>query len=109
MSADPAARVLDVDDGLLDLLPDAVLGWDLDRRIVHWNRAAVELYGFGRADALGRRPADLFSTRFPAPLKSGFAGAVPGQATQLQAGDLLGKPFTAPALLERVAALARAR
>jgi hypothetical protein len=68
MSAESAHAWRDIDAGVLDLLPDAVIGWDIDRRIVHWNRAAVELYGFSRAEALGRRPGELFSTRFPTPL-----------------------------------------
>jgi hypothetical protein len=55
-------------DGLLELLPDAVVGWDGDRRIIAWNRAASALYGYRREAALGRRPAELFSTHFPMPL-----------------------------------------
>jgi PAS domain S-box-containing protein len=53
---------------MLDLLPDAALGWNRDRRIIAWNRAATALYGYTREEALGRRPAELFSTHFPLPL-----------------------------------------
>jgi PAS domain S-box-containing protein len=55
-------------DGLLELLPDAVLGWDADGRIIAWNRTAAELYGHSSEQALGRRPAELFATHFPIPL-----------------------------------------
>ncbi|MGA3361433.1 MAG: response regulator [Solirubrobacteraceae bacterium] len=60
-----AAEALDVREAL-DGLADAVIGWDVEKRIVHWNRAAQDLYGFTREEALGRRPAELLSTRFPA-------------------------------------------
>jgi len=53
---------------LLDGLPDAVLGWDSDRQIVAWNLAAERMYGYTGAEALGRRPSELLSTRFPMPL-----------------------------------------
>ncbi len=55
-------------DALADALADAVIGWDADRRIVLWNRAAETMYGYTREEALGRRPAELLSTRFPMPL-----------------------------------------
>ncbi|MGD1050147.1 MAG: response regulator [Solirubrobacteraceae bacterium] len=55
-------------DSLLELLPDAIVGWDADRHIIAWNRAATALYGYTRKEALGRRPAELFSTHFPMPL-----------------------------------------
>jgi len=50
----------------LDGLADAVIGCDADRRIIQWNHAAERLYGFTREEALGHRPGDLLSTRFPA-------------------------------------------
>ncbi len=56
------------DDSLLELLPDAIIGWDADRHIIAWNGAATALYGYTRKEALGRRPAELFSTHFPMPL-----------------------------------------
>ncbi len=53
---------------LLDGLADAVLGWDSDRHIVAWNRAAEQMYGYTGAEAHGRRPSELLSTRFPMPV-----------------------------------------
>jgi PAS domain S-box-containing protein len=68
MTTDSTPGTRDHDESMLDLLPDAVLGWDADRRIIAWNRAAAKLYGHTREQALGRRPAELFATRFPIPL-----------------------------------------
>jgi PAS domain S-box-containing protein len=53
---------------LFDGLADAVIGWDADRRIVSWNRSAEQTYGYSRAEALGRRPAELLCTHFPVAL-----------------------------------------
>jgi len=63
-----AARAADAPGATdqLDGLADAVIGCDAQRRIVQWNLAAESLYGFTREEALGRRPAHLLSTRFPA-------------------------------------------
>jgi PAS domain S-box-containing protein len=47
---------------LLDLSFDAVIVWQLGGTIESWNRGAEELYGFSRAEALGRVSQDLLST-----------------------------------------------
>jgi PAS domain S-box-containing protein len=54
---------------LLDLAHDAIFVRDVKAStIVYWNRAAEELYGFSRDDAIGRASYDLLHTRFPQPL-----------------------------------------
>jgi diguanylate cyclase (GGDEF)-like protein/PAS domain S-box-containing protein len=54
---------------LLDLAHDAILVWDLRTgEIRFWNRGAEELYGWNRADVLGRTPQAILQTRFPQPL-----------------------------------------
>ena len=63
-----AASLFGADVAAFDLLPDPVFGWDAERRIVFWNRACEDLYGFTRAEATGRRPAELLSTSFPIPM-----------------------------------------
>ena len=51
---------------LLNLAHDAILVWDLQTgEIRFWNRGAEELYGYSRADVLGRTPQAILQTRFP--------------------------------------------
>jgi PAS domain S-box-containing protein len=53
---------------LLDLTGDAILVRDKQDCILYWNRAAEDLYGFTREEALGRISHDLLRTEFPEPL-----------------------------------------
>jgi PAS domain S-box-containing protein len=53
---------------LLDLANDAILVKSPDGTISYWNRGAERLYGWTRAEALGRSPHQLLSTEFPVPL-----------------------------------------
>ncbi len=53
---------------LLDLTHDTVFVRDRAGVITYWNRAAEELYGWPRREALGRVSHDLLATTFPAPL-----------------------------------------
>jgi PAS domain S-box-containing protein len=53
---------------LLDLTGDAILVRDGRDRILGWNRAAEEIYGFTCEDALGKISHDLLRTEFPEPL-----------------------------------------
>jgi PAS domain S-box-containing protein len=47
---------------LLELAP--VLVRDIDSRIVLWTKGAERLYGFSKAEALGRVSHELFQTEF---------------------------------------------
>lgn len=49
--------------GVVDLLPDAVLGLDAQTRVTFANRAALELTGFSAEDLTGRPCADALSAR----------------------------------------------
>jgi len=53
---------------LLDLTGDAIIGRNRQDRIVYWNRAAEELYGFTREEAIGQISHELLHTEFPEPL-----------------------------------------
>ena len=53
---------------LLDLAHDAILVRDQDSRIVYWNAGAEHLYGYTRAEALGRVSYEILRTRVPAPV-----------------------------------------
>ena len=53
---------------LLDLANDAVIVMTLDGDVRFWNEGAVRLYGWTKAEALGKRTHDLLKTSFPLPL-----------------------------------------
>ncbi len=52
---------------LLDQTHDAILVWELPGTILFWNRAAEELYGFSRNEAIGRSSHELLHTEHPFP------------------------------------------
>jgi GAF domain-containing protein len=62
-----AARQAEARARLLDLTHDAVVAFDMDRRITYWNRGAEALYGWSAAEVLGRPAADLLQATFPGP------------------------------------------
>jgi len=52
---------------LLEQTHDAILAWRLPGTIVYWNRGAERLYGFSRAEAIGRTSHELLRTEHPVP------------------------------------------
>jgi two-component system CheB/CheR fusion protein len=54
-------QLLRQERALLDFVPDPIFIWDFDGGIVEWNRGSEELYGFSRAEALGKRKELLLS------------------------------------------------
>nr|WP_246580547.1 PAS domain S-box protein [Deinococcus aestuarii] len=60
---------------LLELTNDAVVVWTLGGGVTFWNRAAEELYGFSRAEALGQVPHTLLGTRWGDGLDAAAFGA----------------------------------
>ena len=63
-----AERALSEQARLLDLSNDAILVRDAGDHVTYWNKAATELYGFTREEALGRVTHELLQTQFPADL-----------------------------------------
>jgi two-component system, LuxR family, sensor kinase FixL len=55
---------------LLDLTHDTIFVRDHDDVVTYWNRAAAELYGWRREQAVGRKAADLLKTEFPKPFEA---------------------------------------
>jgi PAS domain S-box-containing protein len=53
---------------LIDLSFEPIFVWDFEGGIVQWNLGAERLYGYTRAEALGRRPDQLLKTKRPMPL-----------------------------------------
>jgi PAS domain S-box-containing protein len=47
-----------------------ILARDLDDRVILWNSGMEKMYGWTKADALGKRSHDLLQTRLPIPLKT---------------------------------------
>jgi PAS domain S-box-containing protein len=70
-----AAREAEARARLLDLTHDAVIEFDLDRRITYWNRGAERLYGWTAAEAIGSS-ADLLQAKFPGPSDDVIASAL---------------------------------
>src|ERR687884_444431 len=63
------ARALRAQAQLLELVPEAILVREIgSAAIVFWNRGAEELYGWTRAEAVGRVSHELLRTEFPCPL-----------------------------------------
>lgn len=55
--------------GLLDLTHDTIFVRDMNDVIVYWNRGAEELYGWKKAEAVGKVTHQLMQTIFPLPLE----------------------------------------
>src|SRR5204863_7212137 len=54
---------------LLDLTHDTIFARDMNHVITYWNRGAEELYGWKRAEAVGRVSHELTQTIFPEQLE----------------------------------------
>jgi PAS domain S-box-containing protein len=57
-------------DGLIELAFEAIMVWDWNDGLVLWNRGCEQIYGFARAEALGRVTHELLRTRFPQSLRA---------------------------------------
>jgi PAS domain S-box-containing protein len=74
-------------DELLDLVSDAVLVREFGTSVIrYWNRGAEALYGWTRAEAVGKLYARLLQTEFPRPLAEIEAELV---RSRQWAGDLV--------------------
>jgi two-component system CheB/CheR fusion protein len=58
-------RRLGQEQHLVELSRDPIFVWDFDRGIVDWNRGSEELYGYTRAEALGKQNEKLLGTTVP--------------------------------------------
>jgi two-component system CheB/CheR fusion protein len=57
-----SAELLKQQKHLIDLSRDSIFVWDLDGGIVEWNRGSAELYGYSRAEAIGKEEVQLLAT-----------------------------------------------
>ncbi|HMZ99389.1 MAG TPA: PAS domain S-box protein [Ferruginibacter sp.] len=60
-----AERDLQYQSRLLESVSDAITSLDMERRIVSWNRACEELYGFTTEEVIGKRVPELISFEYP--------------------------------------------
>ena len=74
-------------DAVLDQMADALIYADRDGRIQLWNRAAVALFGYQPAEALGRSIDLIVPERLREPHWRGFHAAMASGALKLS-----GKP-----------------
>jgi PAS domain S-box-containing protein len=53
----------------VELAPDAIIVRDLrTSAVIYWNRGAEELYGWTKAEAVGKETHTLLQTKFPVSL-----------------------------------------
>jgi|GEM_PF-4088017 len=65
MADSPSARMQEtVHNQLLDSVPDGVFTVDSEWRVTFFNRAAEQITGINRADAVGRRCCDVFRASY---------------------------------------------
>ncbi|CAB3764790.1 sensor histidine kinase [Paraburkholderia humisilvae] len=82
-----ATNVLRAQVTLLDLTRDALVVYDMKRRIRFWNSGAHALYGVSAEEAIGRSAHEVVHTKFPRPLADVLAellrtGRWEGELTQ---------------------------
>jgi two-component system CheB/CheR fusion protein len=58
-------KLLRQEKRLVELSHDPIFIWDFDDGIVEWNRGSEELYGYSRAEALGKVKEQLLATIVP--------------------------------------------
>lgn len=58
---------------LIELSYEPIFSWDTERGILDWNRGCEQLYGYTRAEAIGRNSHCLLKSTFPCPLDTIWA------------------------------------
>ncbi|HMV57862.1 MAG TPA: PAS domain S-box protein, partial [Nitrospira sp.] len=62
-----AEEVLSQQRRLIELSYDPIFTWDFERGILDWNRGCEQLYGYTRAEAIGRSSHTLLKSTYPCP------------------------------------------
>jgi two-component system, NtrC family, sensor kinase len=64
LKAEELGRMREFNENILESLDDGLVVFDLDERIVRWNRALEGFYGIDREEAIGRNLGDVFDEPF---------------------------------------------
>jgi len=64
LKAEELGRMREFNENILESLDDGLVVFDVDERIVRWNRALERFYGVKQADAIGRTLAEIFDREF---------------------------------------------
>jgi two-component system, NtrC family, sensor kinase len=64
LKAEELGRMREFNENILESLDDGLVVFDLDERIIRWNRALEGFYGIAREDAIGRTLGDVFDEPF---------------------------------------------
>src|SRR5471030_235526 len=70
LKAEELGRMREFNENILESLDNGLVVFDLDEKIVRWNRALEEFYGVAREAAIGRRLGDLFDAPFVEALRA---------------------------------------
>jgi len=64
LKAEELGRMREFNENILESLDDGLVVFDLEERIVRWNRALEGFYGIAREEAIGRTLGDVFDPPF---------------------------------------------
>jgi len=70
LKAEELGRMREFNENILESLDDGLVVFDVDERIVRWNRALESFYGVERDAAIGRYLADIFDAPFVEALRA---------------------------------------
>ncbi len=70
LKAEELGRMREFNENILESLDDGLVVFDVDERIVRWNRALEGFYGVTRQAAVGRLLGDIFDAPFVAALRA---------------------------------------
>ncbi len=72
LKAEELGRMREFNENILESLDDGLVVFDVDERIVRWNRALEGFYGVPRSSAIGRRLPDVFDEPFVDALRAAW-------------------------------------
>ena len=72
LKAEELGRLREFNENILESLDDGLVVFDVDERIVRWNRALEGFYGVPRTNAIGRRLPDVFDEPFVDALRAAW-------------------------------------